>query len=101
MLEKDLFINIIVDRESVTASDDLEEHKKTIEIKTSANPVVFIKRVVEKYKMPTILGKKHSWNCFLNENLIVVIKGNNFEFNPVVKSLSFQKINKVFFSYIP
>ena len=99
MIEKDFFINITVDRESVSASDDLEEHKKTIEVKVSLNPVIFVKRIFEQYKLPTILGKNHSWNCFLNDELIVIVKGNNSEFEPQVKSFSLKECNTIFFNY--
>ena len=91
---------IIVDRDSVCAGDDCEEHLEAISINLIFEPIKFIKKILELYKLPEILGNNHLWNCFLNGEKVVDIEGNNINFISKVDRLKFKGNNdKLFFKY--
>ena len=97
--KENVLINIIVDRDSVCMGDDTEPHKKMIKVTYSLDPIVFIKRVIAQYDIPTIAGVGHIWDCLLNGKLIVSIKGNSIEFKPRVTVIDYQENNELFFQY--
>jgi hypothetical protein len=97
--ELDFLIQIAVDRDSVSMGDDIESHDKIIQVAALSNPVIFIKKITSQYNLPIIAGVGHTWDCLLNDVLIVSIKGNCVEFIPKVTTISFQENNEIFFKY--
>jgi hypothetical protein len=98
-MKEDFLISIVVDRDSISMGDDTESHKKIIKTTVSLNPIVFIKKILFQYDLPVIAGVGHTWDCLLNGDQIVTIKGNTIEFEPKVTVINFQENNKVFFKY--
>jgi hypothetical protein len=81
--------------------DDAQSHRKTIIIKFSSDPIVFIKMVIAQYELPVVVGIGHTWDCLLNDKMMASIKENSVEVKSKVTRVSFSENNMFFFKYNP
>ncbi|MAP95198.1 MAG: hypothetical protein CMK07_09640 [Ponticaulis sp.] len=54
-------LKIHVDRDSVAAGDDVEQHKKTVSVRHSTDMLVMLSHLLVKYPLPQIAGGKATW----------------------------------------
>lgn len=70
-----LIFQIILTRDSVCMGDNVEVHRKTIDIVLQSSTHKTIMNIAKNY-LPNIIGHGHIWNCFLDGKKIAVINGN-------------------------
>jgi hypothetical protein len=89
-------LKIELSRDSVCAGDDCNDHTQTIEIYSFVKTDILVSNISIDY-LPHVNGIGHSWDCFLNDNIIATITKNKVI--PKVSEVSFNENNKMFFKY--
>lgn len=89
-------IQVILDRDSVSAGDECESHVKTVEVYSFVDPEAFAREVSSGY-LPSVAGTGHTWTCVLNGVKIAEIAHSGIR--SLVRESPFSGENRAHFVY--
>ncbi len=93
-----LSFRIILTRDSVCMGDDVEDHRKIIDIVPQSSTHKTIMNIAKNY-LPNVMGHGHTWNCFLDGKKIAVINGNCDKITPLENTPFFSNGCELNFKY--
>lgn len=93
-----LSIQITLTRDSVCMGDDIEDHKKIIDIVPQNNTCKTILDIAVKY-LPKVMGYGHTWDCYVDETKIAILIGNCTGITSVADFPCFTNGCKIYFKY--
>lgn len=93
-----LSFQIILTRDSVCMGDDVEDHTKIIDIVPQRSTYEIIMSIAKKY-LPNVVGYGHTWDCFLDGEIIAVINGNCNKITPIANCSSLTNGCRLYFKY--
>ena len=68
-------IAFMLDRDSVSAGDDCETHKASVETYSFIDPVALAEELSSGY-LPSVAGYGHWWECILNGTVVAKVLSN-------------------------
>ena len=90
-------LQVRMTRDSVCAGDDCDApHQKTVSVHSFVDPTALVSHLSSGY-LPTVGGIGHTWDCFLNGQLIASLSVNDI--SPRVTDVTFAEENHVHFVY--
>jgi len=93
-----VYIKVELTRDSVCMADDIQDNTKTLNIKLQSDISATILTISKEY-LPAIAGRGHSWNCFLNGEIVAVIHGNCIRSTVLNDESNFTIDSKLYFQY--
>ncbi len=85
-----------LDRDSVSAGDDCESHRTTVEAYSFTDPVALAEALSSGY-LASVAGYGHWWDCILNGTVIAKVFPNGKA--EKVGEVHFLDENEVYFNY--
>jgi hypothetical protein len=90
-------LQIRLTRDSVCAGDDYDApHEKTVSVHSFVDPRALVSHLASGY-LPTVSGSGHTWDCFLNGQLVASVSPNDI--SPRVMEVTFAQENHAHFVY--
>lgn len=89
---------ITLTRDSVCMGDDVEDHRKIIDVVPQSSIHETIMNIAKNY-LPNVMGYEHTWDCLLNGKKIAVINGNCDKIIPLANLPSFSSGCDLSFKY--
>jgi hypothetical protein len=96
VLESRPRIAFSLDRDSVSAGDDCQSHKVSVETYSFVDPVALAEKLSSGY-LPSVAGYGHSWECILNGTVIAKVCSNGKA--EKIQEVDYGEENKVYFKY--